>query len=269
MVRRSRAARRASRNAWLMLVGSVLALAGIVSLLVYLYMTTDPAPDAVTLCPESGPLGHTVLLLDNTDPYSFIQKQQLKQNLRAMSSSYVPEGYLLSVFVLGADFTANAEPVFEKCNPGTGAGKSEWNHNPERMKKRFQEGFQDPLVKLSDAVLLDNPSERSPVFEMLQLAATNGFKRHNVNGPKKLLIYSDMLANTSEFSMFKGVPDYAAFKESPYGRQIGVSLNGVTVDINILFKYPKLQTIRLQAFWEAHFNASGASVDRSQPFGAQ
>lgn len=257
----SKAARRKKRNEILMGIGIfavVLTLLG--SLGAYYVMNDDKVPDSVTLCPADGPLGHTVVLIDNTDTYNFMQRQSFAQSIAALSEDQVPEGHLLSVYVLGADFTENASPVFEKCNPGKGEDKSNLTANLDRIKKRYHEQFKDPILKLAENSLLDKQSERSPIFEMLQIASINGFRAKDVDGERTLIVYSDMLPNTQEFSMFKGLPAFDDFLKSAYGRKSQTSLSGVKVHVHYLLNYPKLQTRTQLSFWETYFEQAGAKI---------
>lgn len=259
-VHKSKAAKKKFRNEVLLLITVLVAVFLVGGLFFWLWDTRDVAPDKVTLCPETGATAHTILLVDNTEPYTFMQRQAFKQSLRELARETMKEGELLSVFVLGDDFQENAEPIFEKCHPGVGEGKSDFNANIARIKKRFEHDFREPIVGLMDKMLKESPSKYSPVYEMLQLVSINGFRRANVDGPKRLIVFSDMLPNTKEFSMFKGIPEYDAFMRSGYGRNTVASLEGVQVIINILVNYPDLQTTKQVNFWEKHLENSGAEL---------
>ncbi|MCQ4260977.1 MULTISPECIES: hypothetical protein [Pseudomonadaceae] len=260
MARRSKLAQKKHNIAIAMMVAAVITMIAIGGAIAYLYMGRDEPVDSVTLCPAPGPEGHTVLLVDNTDPMNFIQRQAMTQRLKEAADKLVPEGHMVSVFVLGESFTDNAMPIFEKCNPGTGEGKNSLNSNPKRIKKRFVDEFQGPLVRLRDQVVLDTPSDRSPIFEMLHLLSINGFSRIDAQGPRTLIIFSDMLQHMPEFSMFKALPEFKAFRESTYGRKSQARLEGVEVHLNYLLNHPKLQTNKQASFWEQYFDNSGAHL---------
>ncbi|MCY1525802.1 hypothetical protein D9M68_607950 [compost metagenome] len=195
-----------------------------------------------------------------TDPYNFIQRQAFSQGLKSLADTVVPQGYLLTVYALGQDFKENAEPVFEKCNPGTAVGMSELDSNPKRAQARYEREFRGPVTQLDNVLMQDKPADKSPIFEMLQLVAINSFRANNVQGPKTLIVYSDMLANTPDFSMFSGLPEFDSFAESPYGQRSQTRLDGVRVELNYLMKYPKLQNRKQLAFWERYFERAGARL---------
>ena len=177
----------------------------------------------------------------------------------------IPEGYLLSVFVLGEDFKENAKPLVELCNPGTGQDKSELTANLRQLKRQYQDGFLGPLLKQSEALMAPQPAKASPIFEMMQLVAINGFRKHGVKGELRLIVMSDMLHNTPQFSMYKGPVDYPAFASSTYGQKTQLELRGVEVEIHYLMNTPQLQTKRNLKFWVDYFNKAGARIVAVRP----
>lgn len=257
---KSKYAKKSAGGEWVKIVLAVVVIGAVMGALGYHLYHQPKSADKVTLCPADGPQGHIVVLVDNTDPYSFIQRQAFNQALSALSDEVVPEGYLLSVFSLGENFEKNAKPLFERCNPGTSAGKSEMTANLKRIDLRYEDSFKAPIQKLEASLLSDSSAKYSPIFEMIQLASINGFRAQNVQGPRKLIIFSDMLPNTAEFSMFSGIPDYTTFSNTTYGERSKTDLSGVKVEIHYLMKYPKLQTMKQLNFWERYFEDAGARI---------
>lgn len=264
-MRRSRAARR--RHARNIAVG-VLALVLFASVLAgvgYYLWTRDPGVDRQTLCPRSGPLGHIVLLVDKTDPLNFSQKQAFLRVLEELVDQRVAPGWLVSVFVLGEDFREGAKPLVEACNPGSGEGKSELTANIAKLNAQFRERFREPLLKQADALISTTPAKGSPIIEMLQLVSINGFRRHAVKGPRRLIIVSDMLHKSPQLSMYQGLPDFEQFAATEYGRKMRAELEGVEVELHHVLNYPKLQTKRQLQFWETYFTRSGARLVAVRP----
>ena len=253
-------AKKSAGGEWVKILLAVVVIGAVIAALGYHLYSQPKSADKVTLCPAEGPKGHVVVLVDNTDPYSFIQRQAFSQALSALSDEVVPEGYLLSIFSLGENFENNAKPLFQRCNPGTSAGKSELTANLQRIDLRYEESFKAPIQALEASLLSEPSAKYSPIFEMIQLASINGFRAQNVQGPRKLIIFSDMLPNTAEFSMFSGIPDYSAFSRTTYGERSKTDLSGVKVEIHYLMNYPKLQTMRQLNFWEQYFEDTGARL---------
>lgn len=255
----SRAKRRA---AWQMVAGVILltiALA-VVAGIVYFQVTRAKPLDRATLCPAEGPLGHTILLVDKTDPLNFTQRQAFAVAMKDLVANKVPEGHLLSIFVLGERFEQSAQPLIELCNPGSDVGKSELSSNLKRLRQQYEERFVKPLDEVAKALVADEPAKASPIFEMLQLVGINGFRKHAVQGPKRLVIVSDMLHNTPQFSMYQAALDFEAFEATDYAKKVQADLTDVTVELHYLMTTPRLQTRRNLAFWERYFDRAGARL---------
>ncbi len=247
------------------LVAALVALAIIGAAAWFWQAGRDEGVDAVTLCPANGPTGHVVLLVDKTDPLTFTQNQAFAVTLRDLITRRTPPGTLLSVFVLGEDFKATAQPLIELCNPGTGAGRSALTSNPKQLERRYEDRFLAPLLKESEALVATTPSKTSPLFEMFQLVGINAFKAHDIHGGRRLVVMSDMLHNTPQFSMYKGPVDYATFARSDYAARVRAALPGVDVEIHLLMNTPQLQTRRNMKFWEDWFDHAGARIVAVQP----
>jgi hypothetical protein len=232
---------------------------------VYWYLTRDPGLDRQTLCPRTGPTGHIVFLVDKTDPLNFSQKQGFLRLLEELVDRRIQPGQLVSVFVLGEDIREGAKPLVELCNPGSGEGKSELTANVAKLNAQFRDRFREPLLKQADALISSKPAKESPIFEMFQFVSLNGFRKHAVNGPKRLIVVSDLLHKTAQVSMYQTIPDFAPFEASDYGRRMRLELPGVEVEIHQLLNYPKLQTRRLMQFWETYFGRAGASIVAVRP----
>ena len=222
-------------------------------------------PNPITLCPHDGAIGHYVLLVDKTDPLSFIQKQTFSVTLRELIEKRIPEGFLISVFVLGEDFKENATPLIELCNPGSDVGKSEYTSNLEKLRRQYNEKFLDPLLKQSEALLAVQPSKNSPILEMLQLVSINAFRKHDIKGERRLIIMSDMIHNMPQMSMYKGPVSYASFAATDYGKRAQLELNGVAIELHYLMNTPQLQTKRYLQFWEEYFEKAGAHIQSVRP----
>lgn len=229
---------------------------------------TKETIDKTTLCPSKGARGQYVVLIDNTSPFPFTQKAALAQRLKNMVLNEIPEGYLLTVFLLGEDYKLNGTPIFEKCNPGQWGEDKKYTSSKKFVTHDFNEKFAQPLDAVVRKISLEERSKNSPIFEILQLAGINGFQHGNVQGDKKLIVYSDMMANMPQFSMYKGVlPTYAEFSKTPYGHlSVAPALGGANVSINLLAADQKTVPYgKLTQFWAEYFEANGASLQAVEP----
>lgn len=255
------------RNHHIMMTTAIVILISIViSLSIYFYnQSKSDEINNETLCPTSGAKGHYVLLIDKTEPLNQIQKDAFRVTIKNLIENETPEGYLLSVFVLGEDFTKNEKPIIELCNPGNGENKSELTSNLKKLKNQYERKFIEPLINKTEELLSDKPARSSPVFEMLQLVAINGFKSKNIKGEHRLFIVSDMLHNTSQYSMYSKDINFKTLNNTDYGRKAQADLLDVKVTIFYLLNQPKYQTRRNSIFWEEYFNQSGAHIILIKP----
>lgn len=217
--------------------------------------------DPITMCPALGAKGHFVLLIDTTDPFTFTQKEAFVSLMRNVIERSTPEGYLLSIFVMGADYKEHAKPVVELCNPGTGMDKSEWTADVKTLRSQYENKFVAPMAKQAELLVETHAAKASPIFEMVQLVGINGFERHAIKGERRLIIISDMLHNTPEYSMYTGQADFQKFSTSAYGRKSQATLTGIDVELHYLMNTPRLQDRSNTAFWEAYFNKAKARIE--------
>lgn len=253
-------AKRRDTMMWVAGVALLIVTAAVVAWVVYTQVSRDPPLDKVTMCPASGPLGHIVLLVDKTDPLNFTQRQAFSLAMKELVETKVPEGHLLSVFVLGERFEQSALPIIELCNPGSDVGKSELSANLKRLRRQYEERFVRPLEDAAKALVAEEPAKASPIFEMLQLVGINGFRKHAVKGPKRLVLVSDMLHNTPQFSMYAGPAEFELFESTDYAKRTQSELRDVSVELHYLMTTPRLQTRRNQVFWERYFERAGARL---------
>ncbi|CAL1240810.1 hypothetical protein [Candidatus Methylocalor cossyra] len=260
MIRSTAVRRRARRQ----LIGGILALAAALavtgSAAWWWFAGRGPELDPDTLCPLNGPRGHAVLLVDRTDPLNFTQRQAFLAYLTELGRDRLGEGELLTVFALGEELTASAEPLFAMCHPGRGQGRDRWTSNPERLRRRFEDRFLKPVMALADRLQATTPARHSPLMEMLQLVAIKGFRARPVTGPRRLFVVSDMLHNTPAYSQYRDPVDFQWFRETPLFHKVKTDLGGVEVELAYLLNAPARQTRRQAKFWEDYFEAQGARL---------
>jgi hypothetical protein len=235
------------------------AVVAAVGFIVNFQMTRTPEPSAVTLCPAGGPLGHVVVLVDRSDPMSFTQRKAFSVVYRGLVTQ-VPKGHLLSLYALGDDFKATAEPLMELCHPGDGSEVKDLDDNPGIRKRNFEQKYLKPFLEREEDLVVEKSGKASPILEMVQLVGITGFRKHGIAGEKRLIIVSDMIQNTPDLRMYKSVPDYAAFAQSAYGLKSRADLQDVKVEFRMLMNTPAIQTERLLDFWKTHIRQSGGRL---------
>ena len=243
----------------------LILIAMIETFLFYQFTHRSEGFDPETLCPVTGPKGHYVLLVDKTDPMTFTQKTALETLLKDLVERKIPEGYLISVFVMGEDYKEASKPLVEICNPGKGDGKSELTANIKQLKRQYNKKFITPLMQQMQAMVSSQSAKYSPIFEMLQMVSLQSFQRFPMEGERHLLLVSDLLHNTPELSLYKKLPSVEDFESSDYARRTFIELKNVQVDLYLLFNSPQFQTDSLMDFWEAYFEKTGANISSITP----
>jgi hypothetical protein len=229
----------------------------IVGSMIWLRMSaTSTKLNADTLCPVDAAItGFAVLLIDGTDSFSPIQRADIERNLQAFAKG-LGVGERLTVFapteMKESDFL---QPVFEKCNPGTDAEVSELTQNPRQIQLRYERGFRDQLMETLRSGLSTNEKSRSPIMAMIQAAVIRGFPAGADDRPKRLVIVSDMLENTYDYSQYSETLDFDAVKERPFFAHLSIPLDRTEVEILYVTRIgaEDRQTRRHVLFWEEYF----------------
>jgi len=198
----------------------------------YVYVTAarPPALDRASLCPVDGARSTTVVLLDSTDEIPDIGKREIRTVLLDMAET-VPVYGLLELRLLDPR-TPGGRLIFAKCNPGDGAGLSEYTANPRMAKKRWLEGFRQPLEESLDAGFRPVPGKTSPIMETVQRIAVDRFSgRAAEDMPKSLVLVSDMLENEPDYSQYGGDLSYGRYKASRAYKKLQTDLHGAEVTI--------------------------------------
>jgi len=198
----------------------------------YAYATATRAPslDHDSLCPIDGPGSVTVVLLDSTDDLPDIAKREIKTTLSDVAEM-LPAYRLLDVRLLDPA-VPGGRAIFSRCNPGDGSGLSEYTANPRLAKRRWIEGFRQPLEEALNVGFRPAPSKTSPIMETVQRIAIDRFTgRAAENIPKSLLLVSDMLEHEADYSQYQGDLSFARYKASHAYRRLRTDLHGAEVTI--------------------------------------
>lgn len=235
---------------------------------VYFYATHRPvAYDPETGCPVGGAISLTVVLIDESDPIAPRQQAFLKNHLEAIKES-TPRHGAIEVFALGVDREKLLESVIKVCNPGSEADIDPLVESPKRAQKAWR-SFQDRLQEVFDHMLAPDRTDWSPIFESVQSVAISSLNHPDWRDkPRRLVIVSDLLQYTPEFSHYHGPGDFAAFRQSAYYRKVRTNLAGVKVTV---FYLPRQTVNRVQGprhldFWKEYFLDQGARPGREGLF---
>jgi hypothetical protein len=263
--RRSTRQRSRSGGGWAILGGITLICAALMAFgaLAYFYITTPQKPklDQASLCPVTGHQGITVVLVDTTDDLPETTQREVLGILDDLITS-LDVYHKLDIRVIDVA-GARSQSLFVKCNPGDGAGLSEWTANPVIARKRWIEAFQKPAQAAVKHGLAPAEAKRSPIMAAIQHIALDQFSVAAVKDiPKSLIIISDMMENTPDYSQYPSAGDlsYERYRRSPAYRKFRTELHGAEVTIRYVQPHAKIDSRVHMKFWAQWFsdNLSGS-----------
>lgn len=180
------------------IVGSVVAAVALGGFFAAPTLLRGPPRDAETLCLETGAIGHTLVLVDKSDPWSPIQADRLKRLVKQLGDA-LPADRLLSIYVFNDVFEPGFPPLISLCNPGRTT--SELIGNPRRDYVKWVEKFGRPLDDAMTSLAQPGKGNQSPIAEALGDVLTRRENRVPA-GDKAVVLVSDMLQNSPQFSFF-------------------------------------------------------------------
>jgi hypothetical protein len=244
MSRARRRRRSGGGETWKVVLGALAGLvaAGVLGAMIWLNATIERPPqlDAATLCPTGpdsrpnqptdGARSVVVVLLDGSDALPEIAQLEVSKALTTLAES-VPAGGLLDVRRLDPAHP-RGEVLFQRCNPGDGAGLSEWTANPAAARRRWLADFREPVDAILARGVPVSDAETSPIMATIQgIAVEYQGAGDDTGEPNRLVIVSDMLENTPDYNQYREPLDYQAFKSSAAGRKFATNLDGAEVTI--------------------------------------
>ncbi|MBO4539458.1 MAG: hypothetical protein J5781_04220 [Clostridia bacterium] len=202
----------------------------------------------------------TVILIDDTDRIDF--QGQGAKSLVQRTAEEAPRFSRFVIYRLSDLTVRGIRPVTERCNPfGKNDKADKWTENENELK-RAKNAFRKEIAEVTNKLLDIKEKNRSPIMEAVYSVAVSEFDRLKSDAEKRLIIISDMMQNTDDFSMFsKNITlDFNLFKRRPYYKRMATdALNDVHVSVFMINK-DRRQTEELKDFWIDYFKDQGASV---------
>jgi hypothetical protein len=212
----------------------------------YFYFSTPARPtlDAQTLCPITGPQGITVVLVDTSDDLPETTRREVLGMLEDMIAS-LPPFFKLDIRVLDIA-GVRSRSLFSKCNPGDGAGLSEWTDNPRIARMRWIENFRKPAADAVKNSIASAKANSSPIMAAIQDISIDQFaSAASQNAKKTLFVISDMIEYTRDYSQYPRAGDlsFQRYKQSPAYLKFRTDLHGATINILYVNRQPKGQPL--------------------------
>ena len=260
MARRRPRQRKGEGFGWAGLGGVLLLLLAVASggALAYFYFSAPARPvlDARTLCPVDGPQGITVVLVDTSDDLPEATQREILGQLDDMITT-LPPFYRLDIRVL--DIAGQrSRSLFSKCNPGDGAGLSEWTDNPRIARLRWIEDFRKPAALAMKSSVAAAKATSSPIMAAIQDIAIDQFSSvASQDARKTLYVISDMIEYTRDYSQYSRAGDlsFQRYKQSAAYLKFRTDLHGATVIIRYVTRQvngqPLVDGTKHMEFWKA------------------
>jgi hypothetical protein len=197
-----------------------------------------PVLNKISLCPMEGPRAATVILLDASDALPDVTRREVSKYLLDAAEQVPPYG-LLEIRLLDPN-EPSGRAVFAKCNPGDGSGVSEYTANPAMARKRWMEGFKAPIEQALERGLGPSDTATSPILSTLQSIAVDRFAgRAAAEMPKLLIVVSDLIEHSPDYSQYQGSLSYERFRDSNAYRRVRTDLNGAEVSFRYIQRITK------------------------------
>ena len=260
-------ARRRNRttSSWSFFCGIVLIVAVVVAIVFIFYWQNILTDSHIALstkdyCPRDKPPSHiTVLIVDATDPLNKVQQLGVNNLLNSLVSE-IPRFGALAIYAVSTDEGHRYRPVFYRCNPGRGKDIDQMLGNPKMVERQWKEGFRGPLDVELAKNLQSGSANSSPILESIQIASLQQFeKKELIDVPKKLIVISDFLHHTKNYSHYRERPDFNVFKKSEYYRSKRANLSGTEVVLWFVRRDSRVSSESLQQFWKTYIRAQEAN----------
>lgn len=248
-------------------IAKVLAAVGILAVLliaggigyVYYGKTQEKAQlDPETFCPKEGPDSVTAVLVDRTDGINDIQAAALRNFILGWVED-VPEHGAFRVYEVGGT-EGLLNPVLSVCNPGNVENVSIFTGNQRLTRERYEAKFMAPTEALIAGMLSDQEADASPIMEAIQQISVREFGGLKDGADGQLVIVSDLMQHTQQFSLYKQPPDVASFRRTSYGQKIESNLRGIETSIYLLHSTSQKQTNEVGQFWLDWLMLQGADL---------
>lgn len=250
------ARRRQEKGPWFWRGAIGAMLASVFGLFAVMAFKEPPPLNPATHCRIDGnDPAHTIMLIDQSDPFSENDINWVKELVDNEARQLRRFGRL-TILIPNASSPYDPKVIFSKCSPGSAADANPILSNPRMVEDIWRDTFFSPLYMEVEIALKDTRQETSPLAETLYAAADRPDFQKNIPH-RKIVLVSDLIQNSFEFSFYKSAAEYTTFEASMIGSNLP-SLEDVDILARIVprreYDLP-IEDVRM--FWRRYFEQTG------------
>jgi len=224
--------------------------------------------DHETFCVKENLAQKTLILVDTSDKLNPIQKTALNERLWSYVKNIEKNNHQILVFSVENIKDKIMEPMLKICNPGDAKNVNSLIENKKIISQNFEKHFKNKIDNILVNLLDQESSQNSPIMESIQSIAVSNFIADSQNQTKnKIIIISDLLQNTENFSFYKGDYNFEKFVKGENFKFLKTDFNNAEIELYFLNrrKDTNLQNENLREFWIKYFQNQNATVSRFLP----
>ena len=275
MTRRRRLGRPRGRPKWP--ARFVLAWCGIgvvgLGLFAFAFLGAPERLDS-NLCPESGAISETVVLVDPSSQLTTKHESELDRLIREFKNQdsrvHIPPKGRLTAYHLPDVGEGPISAVATVCNPGTNPDDRRWIDDLTQGQlialsrwRQFERELKPLFPEQSDEEHL-----KSPILETISVIVPRHIGHLSGNHSRRLhlVIWSDLLQNTNHLSQYGAYPDPDQFMSDGAFRHLKTDLRGTDVSIFRLERpnHEQLQDAAHYRWWREVLSAMGGRILRQE-----
>lgn len=251
-------ARARERGPWFWRGAIGAMVASVFGLFAVAAFNSPPALDSQSACRmDRKDPAHTIILIDQSDPFNPNDLDWVREFVDAEARS-LPKYGRLTVVTPNAGDPYSPSTVFSHCSPGSVEDANPIFENPRMIDDTWRDMFYTPLVEEVEATLVDKRQPASPLSEAIYAVSDRAdFQR--THGQRRIVLVSDLMQHSADFSFYKTGADYEAFKATRLGSELPNMADIEVVARVVPRQEYDLPLADVKAFWRAYFNQTGAS----------
>jgi hypothetical protein len=243
-------------------IGAIILLVFVAGYIYYRFFVIEIVErNQDTLCPVTGSPLYTAIIFDKSDSYNTIQTADLNNYFDLFKGKLIEDSQI-SLYVINDDVLNNVEPEWIICVPQHVRDANKFNQTEKFIKDTWENKFEKPLDNAITAFMTPSEANSSPIFEIIQVASLTAFPPESKSMPKHIIIISDFLHHTKEWSNYRGNISMKELIATDYYKKVWTDLNDVKITMLYIRRESAttIQGTEHLNFWGEYFRSLNASL---------